>query len=218
MWAFSNFSYFPMRYLSFISCIQMFCSIMLETTSSSTLQFFISSESSNQCFCEKEASFRTGLSNTFLCPNQCWLVGSSLKDTQGRSCTVRLLLLSVNSVHRKEAGRYIFSITSSLKRPTSFPLNVSLIRGVLIWLPLPLSDNGSEWSLLACLLDFLCLLFISHSCWIFTHRNHIFHVLDQLRTAWVLGWGMWRCPLWLYCSVPSQPLPTSQHEWWKKNL
>lgn len=98
MWALSNFSYFPMRYLS---CIQMFCSIMHETSSSSILQFFISSESSNQCFCEKEVSFRAGLSNTFLCPNERWLVGSFLKDTQGRSCTVRLLPLSVNSVHTK---------------------------------------------------------------------------------------------------------------------
>lgn len=49
----------------------MFCGIMLETTSSSgTLQFLISSESSNQSFHEDEASFCAGLSNTFLCPNQ----------------------------------------------------------------------------------------------------------------------------------------------------
>lgn len=98
IWALSQFFYFPMRYLCFTSCIQMFCGIMLETTSSLTLRFFISSESLNQCFREDEASFCAGLSNTFLCPNQHWFFP---QDTQRRCCTMRLFLLSVNSVHTK---------------------------------------------------------------------------------------------------------------------
>lgn len=153
MWTLSKFFYFPMWYLCFTSCIQTFCGILLETTSSSAfmsslfLHFFISSESSNLCFHEDESSFSAGPFNTFLCPNQSQLIGSFLKDTQRRHCTRRLFLLSVNSVYGKKLG-YIFSITSSPKRPTIFPLNASLIRGDLIWLPLqPLSANGS-----ACLL------------------------------------------------------------------
>lgn len=75
-----------------------------------------------QCFHEDVASFCAGLSNTFLCPTQRWLICSFLKE--------KMLYHQVVPVIRKFS--YLLPITSSPKRHTSFPLSASLIRRDLI--------------------------------------------------------------------------------------